>query len=456
MTNITTFRQDDLELVGDGSQPWRKIKGVVNVLELSSGNSSLSMKLIKAEDLLEYSPCEQKISDMGDSTISASNETKFRDVNLLLPTRSLECSVFTTRYDVKISFANGVQSVEYSTAGKQPYSTPLESYPFPSPQFKPFQSLGDYFQTSALVEAFLFQLDFHDIGIHYIPTIRWVNEPEVKKIRLLNGSDITIEVCKVDLENCPTYESFFSATSNDTSYLKLSAFGNRRNQTGTPCLDEFSFTEALLNKALANLTISALSLNYWYNSVNGTTDKHFNLYQFTNKTNFFLPYGLTLLFAIPIIALGIMALHENGVSAIDGGFVQLLVTTTGRTELERHATKACLGGYENFSKELKELKVRFGELLTDGDGGEKGEEAAEREVGEESSIQQESGHGEVYDSVRQSEEQYYSTSASSVKMPTATPGLVHRSVKRSKKNTLTFSTAALSCAKECYYKQVKK
>jgi hypothetical protein len=214
----------------------------------------------------------------------------------------------------------------------------------------------------------------------------------------------------------------------DTSnpYLEVSAFTKKTNKTGSRCLDEFNFTEDLLNEALANLTISALSLNYWYDTVNGTSTRHINLYRFTHKINFFFPYGLPILFAIPIIALGMMALHHNGVSAIDGGFLQLLVTTTGRTELERHATKACLGGYENISKELKELEVRFGELLTDGDGGEKGEEAAERELREESSIQQESGHGEVYDSVRQSEEQYYSTSASSVKMPTATPGLVRR------------------------------
>jgi deoxyhypusine synthase len=191
-------------------------------------------------------------------------------------------------------------------------------------------------------------------------------------------------------------------------------------------MDEMIFTETLLNEALANLTISALSLNYWYDSINGMSTKQFNLYQFTHKINFFLPYGLPLLFAIPIIALGIMALYHNGVSAIDGGFLQLLVTTTGRTELESHATKACLGGYENISRELKELKVRFGELLTDEDGFEKGEEAAEREVREESSIQQQSGHEEVYDSVRQSEEHNHSTLASSVKIPTATPGVVRR------------------------------
>jgi hypothetical protein len=42
------------------------------------------------------------------------------------------------------------------------------------------------------------------------------------------------------------------------------------------------------------------------------------------------------------------------------------MTTTGRTELERRAIRCCLGGYESVSEELKQLKVRFGELLGHG------------------------------------------------------------------------------------------
>jgi hypothetical protein len=202
VTNLVTFRQDDFEI--DSHQPAshqarRSLKNVINVLELSTEIKSLSLKLLKAEDLLAYSPCNQMFSDMDDS---ASKETKFRDVNVLLPMRSLECSVFTTRYDVHFSFANGVQNIVYSTSAKQPYAPPLHWYSGPSGEFRPFQSLADYFQTSALIDAFLSQLYFQGMGIHTIPTVPSLKKPEVKTIRLLNGSEITLEMCKKDLPNC--------------------------------------------------------------------------------------------------------------------------------------------------------------------------------------------------------------------------------------------------------------
>jgi hypothetical protein len=196
VTNITTYRQNDLDRYPEMN--WLAIWSAINVLELSPMFESLSIKVVK-DNYFEYSPCDQKSSDMN---ASASQETKFRDVKLLFPMRSLECSVFTTRYDANVSFANGVQSIIYSTAGKQPYSTPLELYPFPSSEFKPFQSMADYFQTAALVEAFLFQFQFQTMAVYALPTVPSSKKPEVKTIRLFNGSEITMEMCKEDLPDC--------------------------------------------------------------------------------------------------------------------------------------------------------------------------------------------------------------------------------------------------------------
>ncbi|CAN9335502.1 unnamed protein product [Alternaria alternata] len=101
--------------------------------------------------------------------------------------------------------------------------------------------------------------------------------------------------------------------------------------------------------------------------VNGTETRGFNAYRFENKLAFFLPYGLSLTLAVPILALGFIALYvqNHGVSAISGGFLQLLMTTTGRTSPEAVVTKGSgtLGGYENVSNELREMEVRFGELI---------------------------------------------------------------------------------------------
>jgi hypothetical protein len=126
---------------------------------------------------------------------------------------------------------------------------------------------------------------------------------------------------------------------------------------------DLNLTEALLNEALANITISALTLNKWYRMVNGSSTRVFSMYHFENRRSFYIPYGLSLLFTLPVLAIGFTSLHHNGVAAIDGGFVQILMTTTGRTELEKAAVKGCLGGGENIPNELEKLKVRFGELI---------------------------------------------------------------------------------------------
>jgi hypothetical protein len=58
-----------------------------------------------------------------------------------------------------------------------------------------------------------------------------------------------------------------------------------------------------------------------------------------------------------------VALQKNGVSAVSGDFLQILMTTTERTRLEVVAAKSSLGRQENASKERQDMEVRFGELI---------------------------------------------------------------------------------------------
>ena len=62
----------------------------------------------------------------------------------------------------------------------------------------------------------------------------------------------------------------------------------------------------------------------------------------------------------------IWSLNQNGVSAIDGGFLQVMTTTTGRTNMEELtiAHKRYIDG-DNVPRELLDLKVRYGELVDD-------------------------------------------------------------------------------------------
>lgn len=71
-----------------------------------------------------------------------------------------------------------------------------------------------------------------------------------------------------------------------------------------------------------------------------------------------------MLLTVPILTLGLFALRHNGVSAIDGGFLQVLMTAaTGDTAIERAAKSGCFGGKENIPEQLERLRVRFGELI---------------------------------------------------------------------------------------------
>jgi hypothetical protein len=127
-------------------------------------------------------------------------------------------------------------------------------------------------------------------------------------------------------------------------------------------------------------------MNGRFDVVNGTESRNFNIYHFENKLMFFLPYGLSLGLAIPLLAMGLIALYyqNNGVSAISGGFLQLLMTTTGHTAIDSALAKgsASLGGHENVSKELLNMEIRFGELVPDHEDGRGQSETTEARLDE--------------------------------------------------------------------------
>jgi hypothetical protein len=177
--------------------------------------------------------------------------------------------------------------------------------------------------------------------------------------KLDNGT--IVDTCLLDWDL-----SSLGKTGQPSAFWLLSVFYRRIYDT-IGVQDHVTFDPEMANELLINTTISALALNKRFDIVNGTESHTFNIYRFQDKLVFFLPYGLCLGLAIPILVLGLIALHvhNNGVSAITGGFVQILMTTTGRTEIEAAILKgsATLGGHENITKELEDLEIRFGELF---------------------------------------------------------------------------------------------
>jgi hypothetical protein len=125
----------------------------------------------------------------------------------------------------------------------------------------------------------------------------------------------------------------------------------------------FSVNEDILNRMLANLTLSAITtFNLWSTHVNQTRMMAANTYSFSHPLSLILPYYLTLLCALPLLILGFCALYANGVPATDGGFLQLLTTTRGSATLDSLAIGGCLGGHRNVPSELRDLKIQYGEM----------------------------------------------------------------------------------------------
>jgi hypothetical protein len=129
---------------------------------------------------------------------------------------------------------------------------------------------------------------------------------------------------------------------------------------------ELNITEASLNELLTNVTLSTMSLGIWKQPTLVTTTEYRNTYHFSRPMNLILPYSLCLGIGIIIIILGLWSLYQNEIPAADGSFLQIVMAIKGGTKLEELVIKQGLVGSTEASKELKELKVRFGELVSDG------------------------------------------------------------------------------------------
>jgi hypothetical protein len=130
-------------------------------------------------------------------------------------------------------------------------------------------------------------------------------------------------------------------------------------------------TPTIVENLLQNTTISI----YTHGPRNATTTAQQIIYEpvylFKNPINL-LAYVIALLISLAFILTGLYALLKNGVCA-ESSFLQILCTTTSKNvEINRLAEHACLGGSEGVSDELKNLKVRFGEIRGGVDGDDRG------------------------------------------------------------------------------------
>jgi hypothetical protein len=332
-------------------------------------NTSIVYRIAEKPNTFRYYPCLNSV----DGRLTKNNKTGLLDlptdgIHVLIPVNDLVCHPKMAQYSAKISHIAGKQEISL-------VETETSSPPYTS-EFRYFN--GSYAQWVQLSDA----MTVYDEMSKALGRSENYNNSVWFDYRVPNERDI--------------YRNAGNDTPVETCLLKVRSFGSRTSKSESPevwPLTVFqrrlgyseqapSFDVQMANEVLLNTTISMLSLNRRFGIVNGTTSRTVNIYQFRGKLAFFLPYGICLGLSIPIIASGLIALfvRNKGVSAITGGFVQLLMTTTGRTSLEAIVARSTgmMGGHESVSEELKELNIRFGELIEDGYERDEGSEMMRR------------------------------------------------------------------------------
>jgi hypothetical protein len=119
----------------------------------------------------------------------------------------------------------------------------------------------------------------------------------------------------------------------------------------------------MLNDVLAKTIIPAISLGIWWDMIPVTTTRYRSIFMLTNPLNLILPYSICLAAAVAFAAIAMWSLLRNRMSAADGGFLQIMMATRGDTEMNRRILEEGVAAIDDMSDELKNLRVRYGELV---------------------------------------------------------------------------------------------
>jgi len=356
---ITALQTNDTDPPYVGIQHSEPSCALMNYVgsNLFPGTTSIIYRVDDYEqERLQYWPCVNK--DRWNPTTDIEDiDFLGPGIHVIVPTTETVCKPRIVRYHVTISHAGGAQRISYVIGDEEPvpeYATRFDSF---NGSFEQWLQLSD---TISIYKEFARSL--HQSGVEFSASYYDFSSMsnDGKPYTTENGTVVETCVLETDELSSPKH------SDNSQGIWPLSVFEQRLHERyiDYPCP---AFDPVMANELLINTTISALALNERFDIVNGTETRTFNIYRFENKLAFFLPYGLSLALAIPILVLGLVALYaqNHGVSAISGGFMQLLMTTTGRGSLEAVVTRGSgtLGGYENVSEELRGMEVRFGELV---------------------------------------------------------------------------------------------
>lgn len=266
-----------------------------------------------------------------------------RSVYLAAQQRVLSCHGVSKKYSLEVSFINGLQNVRYSLSDTRPLRAlsphVSENGSINGLQLELNASLETWDQF-AIVDALLASMgimwltDLDDAGENS-GTWRLDNETVVNLASLF---------WKRKIPGSDSIESFYASVF---SHYRFEQSKIRSVEWDMPYLPDdqdsddwfdprtLNITEASINELLTNITISTLTLGLQRGIVPVTTTVYQNIYQYSDRLNFFLPYSLCLTCAFIFMVIGLRALIVNKVPAKDGGFLQIMMSTRGRTNIEK-------------------------------------------------------------------------------------------------------------------------
>jgi hypothetical protein len=125
---------------------------------------------------------------------------------------------------------------------------------------------------------------------------------------------------------------------------------------------KFNLTQNTISEYIRNLSISAIPIDVRIAELPVHDYRYKTVYYFSSPISAAPLYSLCLLFAAIFIGIGIWSLVENGISAADGGILQVMTATARRTKME-DLTRAQNFDQVRLPEELLDLKIRYRELL---------------------------------------------------------------------------------------------
>jgi hypothetical protein len=283
------------------------------------------------------------------------------DIGVQVPGIRTTCKPNFIKYNLTVAYRKSVRKISYHKTQDPHVPNYQPRYDLFNGTFELWEQLTNVLSIyDSFIQSLLFTIQAD--GVLQLPLN---GTTKAGTSTLPNGT--AIDECRLDFAvqgfSRPSFQYAWAVFWDLTIFGQRTPSSDLVNSTdgfapNHPIIDPF-----MLKESLTNTTISALSLDRRYQLKNGTTIKVVNVYRFEQKMTFFLPYAMCLGIALPVLMVGYLALHYNGASAISGGFLQILVTTTGQTRLRTVAAGSCMGGRENISSELKNMEVRYGELI---------------------------------------------------------------------------------------------